>query len=209
MLSVCVFLFPLGLCIAAEEEPHPEITLIDYDGNEISPDSNVPYSPKNTCGECHDYDAITNLAILEALNGSKSVNTAEEIKTYLEAISKGTDRYGCRIANHTPVLVKGGMIYYMENNQLNKANMPTRDGGFKCCEPFDLSHNVVSGKDALGSKGCKDCHTSPSPFFNRKVLLDPFNRDGRPVYKEQWQILGYSRKRMKELTKERVIPPEA
>jgi len=153
--------------------------------------------------------SITNLAILEALNGSKSVNTAEEIKTYLEAISKGTDRYGCRIANHTPVLVKGGMIYYMENNQLNKANMPTRDGGFKCCEPFDLSHNVVSGKDALGSKGCKDCHTRPSPFFNRKVLLDPFNRDGRPVYKEQWQILGYSRKRMKELTQERVTPPEA
>jgi len=109
---------------------------------------------------------------------------------------------------HTPVLVKGGMIYYMENNQLNKANMPTRDGGFKCCEPFDLSHNVVSGKYALGAGGCKDCHTMPSPFFNRKVLLDPFNRDGRPVYKEQWQILGFSKKRMKELAKERVILPE-
>ncbi len=38
---------------------------------------------------------------------------------------------------------------------------------------------------------------------------NPFNRDGRPVYKEQWEILGYSRKRMKELTKEQVIPPEA
>ena len=102
------------------------------------------------------------------------------------------------------------MIYYMENNQLNKANMPTRDGGFKCCEPFDLSHNVVSGKYALGAGGCKDCHTKPSPFFNRKVLLDPFNRDGRPVYKEQWEILGYSMKRMKELTKEQVIiPPKA
>ena len=60
MLSFCVFLFAPGLCMAAEEEPHPEITLIDYDGNEISLDSNVPYSPKNTCGECHDYDAITN-----------------------------------------------------------------------------------------------------------------------------------------------------
>ena len=44
-----------------------------------------------------------------------------------------------------------GMIYYMENNQLNKAYMPTRDGGFKCCEPFDLSHNVISGKFALGA----------------------------------------------------------
>ena len=100
------------------------------------------------------------------------------------------------------------MIYYMENNQLNKANMPTRDGGFKCCEPFDLSHNVVSGNHVIGAKGCKDCHTKPSPFFNRKVLLDPFNRDGRPVYAEPWKKLGYSKKRMKELTKERVIPPE-
>ena len=57
--ALVVFLSP-GLCRAAEEEPHPEIPLIDYDGNEISLDSNVPYSPKNTCGECHDYDAITN-----------------------------------------------------------------------------------------------------------------------------------------------------
>ena len=36
MLSFFVFLFPPGLCMSAEEEPHPEITLIDYDGNEIS-----------------------------------------------------------------------------------------------------------------------------------------------------------------------------
>jgi hypothetical protein len=60
MLSVFVFFLAPGLCRAAEEEPHPEITLIDYDGNEISLASNIPYSPKNTCGECHDYDAITN-----------------------------------------------------------------------------------------------------------------------------------------------------
>ena len=60
MLSALVILLTPGLCRAAAEEPHPEIPLIDYDGNEISLDSNVPYSPKNTCGECHDYDAITN-----------------------------------------------------------------------------------------------------------------------------------------------------
>mgnify|MGYP001815394163 FL=1 len=60
MLSALVVLLSPGLGRAAEEEPHPEITLIDYDGNEISLDSNVSYSPKNTCGECHDYDSITN-----------------------------------------------------------------------------------------------------------------------------------------------------
>ena len=60
MLSALITLLSPGLERASVEEPHPEITLIDYDGNEISLESNVPYSPKNTCGECHDYDAITN-----------------------------------------------------------------------------------------------------------------------------------------------------
>ena len=60
ILSALIVLIAPGLCRAAQDKPHPEITLIDYDGNEISLDSNVSYSPKNTCGECHDYDAITN-----------------------------------------------------------------------------------------------------------------------------------------------------
>ena len=40
MLSALVVLLYPALCMA-QEEPHPEITLIDYDGNEISLDSNV------------------------------------------------------------------------------------------------------------------------------------------------------------------------
>ena len=54
-----VFMAP-GASYIEAGEGHPEITLLDYDGNEIALDSNIPYSPKNTCGECHDYDAITN-----------------------------------------------------------------------------------------------------------------------------------------------------
>ena len=93
------------------------------------------------------------------------------------------------------------MIYYLEHGQLNKAIMPTQEGGFKCCEPFDLSHNIVDGKHALGSGGCQDCHRKPSPFFNRKILIDPFDRDGRPVYKEAWEILGYTKNRLEQLTR--------
>jgi hypothetical protein len=48
-----------GGTIAAEEE-HPPIVLMDHQGREISLQSNIPYSPKKTCGECHDYEAITN-----------------------------------------------------------------------------------------------------------------------------------------------------
>jgi len=38
MLSAAVFLFLPAWGMAAEEEPHPEIALTDYDGNEISPE---------------------------------------------------------------------------------------------------------------------------------------------------------------------------
>ena len=42
-----------------EESGHPEFVLLDYDGNEVVLESSVPYSPRNTCGQCHDYDTIT------------------------------------------------------------------------------------------------------------------------------------------------------
>ena len=61
-LILCLFLIfvMFATSYGSEKTSHPEIVLIDYDGNEISLDSNIAYSPKNTCGECHDYDAITN-----------------------------------------------------------------------------------------------------------------------------------------------------
>lgn len=45
-----VILLLSGLSKAAEEFSHPEITLLDYDGNEIALDSNIPYSPKTPVG---------------------------------------------------------------------------------------------------------------------------------------------------------------
>ena len=59
---VCVVLFvrlPLGV-LASTDSTHPPIVLMDHDGNELSLDDPIPYSPRKTCGECHDYDAITN-----------------------------------------------------------------------------------------------------------------------------------------------------
>jgi hypothetical protein len=60
ILTGFLILLVFGFSKASEEPFHPEVILIDYDGNEISLESNTPYSPKNTCGECHEYDDITN-----------------------------------------------------------------------------------------------------------------------------------------------------
>jgi len=39
---------------------HPfPVTLKGYDGAVIAAGDNVPYSPKQSCGDCHDYDLIT------------------------------------------------------------------------------------------------------------------------------------------------------
>jgi len=144
--------------------------------------------------------SISNAVLLKALNGSKEVNRLNEIETYLRLLLKAKDRFGAPLVYHTPVLVKGGMIYYLENNQLHKETMPCHEGGFTCCEPFALSHNIVTGEFALGAAGCVECHSSPSPFFNRKVLKDPFGENGKPIYQEAWQLIGYSKEQMLKLT---------
>ena len=146
--------------------------------------------------------SVTNPKLLKVLDGTKEVNTRKEIVAYLHSLSEAKDNFGCPLVCHTPVLVKGGFIYYLENGQFTKANLPKENGGFTCCEPFDLSHNVVSGKPVLGTTGCTDCHTSPSSFFNRKILADPFGDKGKPKYKEAWEILGYSKKELKKLVRE-------
>lgn len=43
-----------------EEKTHEAIVLKGYDGGELTINSKEPYSPRETCGTCHDYDKITN-----------------------------------------------------------------------------------------------------------------------------------------------------
>jgi len=60
LFCTSVFIFISVTSTISKEVEHPEIVLMDYNGNEILPETNVPYSPQYTCGECHDYEAITN-----------------------------------------------------------------------------------------------------------------------------------------------------
>lgn len=61
LYPLCLFLVLSVFAVSfAEDDEHPEVFLLDYEENDILPESNVPYSPKNTCGGCHDYETITN-----------------------------------------------------------------------------------------------------------------------------------------------------
>jgi hypothetical protein len=63
LLGISISLF-FGLVnptsITSQVSLHEKIVLKGFDGNPLTVESKIPYSPKKTCGACHDYDRITN-----------------------------------------------------------------------------------------------------------------------------------------------------
>lgn len=126
-------------------------------------------------------------------DGIPEVNSLEEIRFFLIAL-KGKDRFGNPIAD-IPVLIKGGLLYRLD-----------KKGGIEKIQhdqaqsiDFSLNHNVRSGSLTIGARGCKDCHIRNSPFFLRKILVDPYDEKGKPVYMEAWELLGMNREKLDRL----------
>jgi hypothetical protein len=60
-ISVILLFFMLyPASIPSQVFSHEKIILKGFDGSPLTIDSKVPYSPKRTCGPCHDYAQITN-----------------------------------------------------------------------------------------------------------------------------------------------------
>ncbi|MBW2109387.1 MAG: hypothetical protein JRI36_12100 [Deltaproteobacteria bacterium] len=78
----------MGIC--------PPINLLDKDGNMIDPvdaiNAEAPYSPRMTCGKCHDYDKITRGYHFQQGKGEKM--SAEFQARYPQCSSPG--QYGGR-----------------------------------------------------------------------------------------------------------------
>ncbi len=126
-------------------------------------------------------------------DGIPEVNNLEEVRSFLIAL-RGKDRFGNPIAD-TPVLLKGGFLYRLDKKG-GVEKIPHEQA-----KPIDfsLNHNVRPGSLALGAKGCKDCHIRNSPFFFRKILVDPYDEKGKPVYMEAWELLKIDRERLSRL----------
>jgi len=129
-------------------------------------------------------------------DGIPEINSLDEIKVFLNAL-KGKDKFGNPVANH-PVLIKGGFLYQLDKKgEVEKIK-------HEQAEPIDfsLSHNIVSGPKVIGARGCGDCHSRKSPFFLRKVLVDPFDEKGKPIYIETWERLGIDKEKLGRLLME-------
>ncbi len=123
-------------------------------------------------------------------DGIPEMNTLDEIKSFLKAL-KEKDKFGNPVAKH-PVLMKGGSLYQLDKKgeveKVKHEQAMTLD--------FSLSHNIVSGPNVIGSRGCKDCHSKNSPFFLRKILIDPYDEMGNPIYIENWERLGIDQEKL-------------
>jgi len=129
-------------------------------------------------------------------DGIPEINSLDEIKDFLKAL-KERDKFGNPIADH-PVLIKGGFLYQLDRNgeveKIKHEQAETQD--------FSLSHNVMSGPNVIGARGCNDCHSKNSFFFLRKVLIDPFDEKGKPVYIETWERMGIDKEKLSRLLME-------
>jgi hypothetical protein len=76
------------LVFAASASAHQDVTLRDLAGNAIAPGSKTPYSPKQTCGPCHNYEsdaaAITKQQIVAGITG-----TAYTVSSASHGVSAG------------------------------------------------------------------------------------------------------------------------
>lgn len=128
-------------------------------------------------------------------DGKPEVNTKEEIKAFLETLKFAEDKFGNFIATN-PVLIKGGKVYKLDGNKVTHYEDHQAE-----THGFSLSHNVLPSSEALGTGGCAQCHDNKAPFFFRKVLVDPYGEDGKPVFKPTWEFMGYSKAQVDELAK--------
>ena len=129
-------------------------------------------------------------------DGIPEVNSFDEIKTFLRAL-KGKDKFGSPIALH-PVLMKGGFLYHFDKKgEVEKIKHEQAE-----VLDFSISHQVMAGPDVIGARGCKECHSKKSSFFLRKVLVDPYDEKGKPVYIENWERLGIDKEKLSRLLME-------
>ncbi|RMH04950.1 MAG: hypothetical protein D6702_01810 [Planctomycetota bacterium] len=130
-------------------------------------------------------------------DGILEVNNEAEILAYITAL-KGNDSYGNQVAAR-PVMVKGGKVWYEDASQPSGVNFFELEGTGLRAEshaPFAIDHNVRPAAAALGANGdCGSCHRGLNggqevPVFDRKILVDPFDLNGDPVYSTPREMLG-------------------
>jgi len=121
-------------------------------------------------------------------DGFLEVNRPGEIEALLSSVTallreKGDDLNGSRA-----VFVKGDRVYRSATESYRLPHQPWESSPYAATTKH--SHDVAPASTALGGNGCSDCHSRAAGFFERPVLVDPWDEKGRTMTQPAYAILG-------------------
>jgi hypothetical protein len=124
-------------------------------------------------------------------DGVPEVNIPEEIDAVINSVRQ--------YLTDTKYDLTGKKVVWIMNDRLYTSGdtwekLPKHDfEASPYASVYKYSHDVAPAKAALGAKGCTECHHSGSPFFNGRVLEQPFDgKSGKPLWVQSSAVLGIS-----------------
>ncbi|MDZ7831969.1 MAG: cytochrome b/b6 domain-containing protein [Desulfobacterales bacterium] len=123
-------------------------------------------------------------------DGFPEVNRPEEIKALLASVTSMLKQKGESLEGKRVVFVDGNR--YTANGidwetLSKKAHEYSPYGSV-----FKFSHDIAPAQNALGAKGCTDCHSSTSDFFFKDIMVKPFDQSGEAVTQQNAAFMNFS-----------------
>ena len=122
-------------------------------------------------------------------DGVIEVNRPEEIDALLSATKEHLEKTKFPLDGKRLVWVSDSRAYYSSSESKELPREMHEATAY--ASVYKFSHDIAPAKAALGSAGCRDCHSAKSPFFFAAVLERPFDSRGNPVWTTQSRIIGY------------------
>jgi len=124
-------------------------------------------------------------------DGVPEVNRPAEIKGLLKEVRNYLKSSGKLSNQERVVLVKDASYTEDGEHWVKLKHFPWEATPY--ASVFKYSHDIYPAKAALGAKGCTDCHSLSSSFFNRPVLVDLWDAQGKLHFEPNYKLLGYSK----------------
>jgi thiosulfate reductase cytochrome b subunit len=122
-------------------------------------------------------------------DGFVEVNRPEEVLALLASVTRMLEKKGESLHGRQVVFVAGDRYTTDGKTWTNIPKKPYEYSPYGSV--FKYSHDICPAKNALGAKGCADCHSDKSDFFFAKVMKQPFDGKGKPTYEPQYRLMGF------------------
>jgi hypothetical protein len=114
------------------------------------------------------------IAVVQQSLASLLSPLAEEAGITKEQITAALQSLSGAAQDGKPVYIAGGVLYKLDENK----NL-IETGDHEAAKPYiwPLAHDVRGAQQALGARGCEDCHNEDSVFFAGQVEIDTFVKE--------------------------------